>query len=53
MMTFFVCLSGSQDDLDSQLLDPVGPSSTRGGAQTGVFRSKIDSLVYKWLLAVL
>jgi len=45
-----VCLSGSLDDLDSQL-DPVGP--IRGGAQTGNFRFTMDIFVFKWLLLVI
>jgi len=42
-----VCLSGSRDDLDSQL-DPVG--LTRGGAQMGILRFMAEMFVYKWLL---
>ena len=47
---FRTCLNGSRDDLDSQL-DPV--YATRGGAQTGIFRFKMEIFVYKWLLLVI
>jgi len=45
-----VCLSGSLDDLDSQL-DPVDP--TREGEQTGVLRFTMEIFIYKWLLLVI
>jgi len=44
-MAFFVRLSGSRDDLDSQV-DPVG-------AQTRTLRFAMDIFVYEWLLLVL
>jgi len=45
-----VCLSGSQDDLDSQL-DPVGP--TKRGAQMGILRFTVEIIVYKCLQLVI
>jgi len=47
---FCMCLSGSLDDLDSQL-DPVG--TTWEGSQTGILRLMTMSIVYKWLLLVI
>jgi len=45
-----VCLTGSRDDLDSQL-DQVDP--TRGGDQTEILRFTMDIFVYKWFLLVI
>ena len=46
---FRVCLSGSLDDLDSQL-DPAGV--LRRGAKTSILRCTVEIFVYKWLLFV-
>jgi len=43
---FCVYLSGSRDDLDSQL-EQVGP--TRENAQVGILRFTMDIFLYKWL----